>query len=430
MSEATARPITPAYRSYVLSMLIMMYVVGYTDRTIVATLASPIKQEFAVSDGMIGFLVGLVFTVPMALALIPAGYVSDRFKRTHILAIALLVWSSLTMASGFVTSLMQLIVLRVVIAVAEAFFPTSSQPLLADYYEPKVRTAAISRLFVAVGLSSLIGIPLVASVANEHGWRAGFIISGVPGILLAIVFWLTVREPPRSGSVDGSATKPPTLADALRVLRRQRAAVCFLFALTLNAIAFGGAAAWMVPYLGRVHGLDLAHAGYIISLTMGVAGVIGYMFAGTLVGRLAARRTVWYAALPMLAVMIEMTALYMIAFVASLPIVIGAMAVWALSAALVSGPGIGIFFNLTPARMHGLLAAISSLLLSVIGNGLGPLLVGVLSDLFMPAYGDRSLTMAFATVAPLLGGAIALLFLSFRFIDGDLERAQAPGTAG
>src|SRR5262245_40632001 len=109
MIVAAGKPVTPAYRSYVLTTLILMYVVAYTDRNIVATLAGPIKAEFGVSDSSIGFLVGFVFTVPMALALIPAGYIADRFRRTTILTVAALLWSALTIASGFVSSLIQLI---------------------------------------------------------------------------------------------------------------------------------------------------------------------------------------------------------------------------------------------------------------------------------------------------------------------------------
>src|SRR5262247_1222662 len=254
----TAAPSSSVYAWYVLGVLFLVTLFNVADRTILHTLLQPIKEEFGASDTAMGMLIGLNFALVHILASVVIAHFADRGVRRTIIAGGLFVWSGLTALSGLATTYLQLALARVGVASAEGAGSSPAHSMLCDYF-PLDRRTTVLTIFGMGGIAgTALGSGVIGPIAGAWGWRYAFFVLGLPGALLSLLVWLSVREPVR-GALDGADAGPAnhTTGYVLRYLLGQRSFVLIISAAALHAVADLGAGPFNVAYLIRIHGMEI-----------------------------------------------------------------------------------------------------------------------------------------------------------------------------
>jgi len=189
--------ITPQYRRYALLLLLLVFTSSHVDRQILAILLQPIKQELLLSDTQLGFLSGVAFAIFYATLGIPMAMWADRGNRRNLIAAALSVWSGMTVLCGVATTFWQLALARIGVGVGEAGSSPPSHSIIADMYPPAERATAMSIFSLGVNFGLMLGFLFGGWINQWYGWRAAFFVAGAPGLLLALIVRVTLREPPR-----------------------------------------------------------------------------------------------------------------------------------------------------------------------------------------------------------------------------------------
>lgn len=422
---ATAGPSAPIvnWRTHLsLLLLALVYVFSYIDRNVIAILIEPIKREFGASDTAMGLLTGLAFGVLYAVMGIPLGRLADQgFNRRNLVAMACGLWSLATMACGVAGQFWQLMIARMTVAVGEAGGMAPSMSMVSDLYPKERRSMVISLFMMGPHVGMILAMALGGWIAQQHGWRATFLFFGVPGIVLAALLWLLVREPRRGGfdSAPAAAASPalPLLAQ-LRALLGIRAFLLVCLACGLGGIAGYGYGIWGPSFLMRSHDLPLAQAGLLFGLASGLGAAAGAIFGGWYCDRLTRRDPRWQIRLPMLGAILGLPMGFAFLLWPAGNWQLGSLAI---PHAMVFAVGFG-FFNawwpplcyaatshMMAPNQRALGAAMLNLFLTLFGAGLGPLLSGALSDLFVSRFGPGSLRYALLVTLCLLGVSALLL---------------------
>jgi predicted MFS family arabinose efflux permease len=391
------------HRTYALIILMLIYMSSHIDRSIVGILAQPIKDELGLSDTAIGFLGGFAFAVFYATLGIPLALLADRMNRRNIIVAAVTVWSAMTIACGLATNFVQLVLARIGVGIGEAGSSPQSHSMIADMYAPHERSRAMSVYTLGVTLGIMLGFVIGGYVSTHWGWRTAFFVAGVPGLLLGLVLWLTVREPQR-GLADGlapGARKPQSLSEAIAGLGQafafiwnSRACRHVVIGLTLTSFVGYGGTIWGAAFIERSHQIPRQEIGLILGPLAGVAGGIGTVLGGYLADRLARGDLRWnswiiavgkFGAAPLILVFYAIDD-FNIAILFYLPA--------AVLGAFYLGPSFAIVQSVAPLAIRATAAAITLFILNFIALGLGPLFVGILSDALEPTYGVQALRYA------------------------------------
>jgi MFS family permease len=383
-SAAATFTASNAYRSYALWLLFMVYGLSYVDRQILSILMEPIRTEFDFSDMQLGLLSGVAFAIFYTTLGIPIARLADFHSRTNIIALSLLVWSTATALTGRAYGFVTLFLARVFVGVGEAGCNPSAYSIISDYYEPKRRATVLSIYSQGVYLGQFIGFIVAGYVAQEYGWRAAFYVVGLPGIAIALLVKLTLREPPRGFSeVNYAPADPPPTLQVLRKLIAKPAFVNLSFAAGLHALVAYGLNNFYSAYLMRSHGMSLKETSFslaIITLSGGLAGTyLGGKLSDVLSQRHGgdARYQVWVPAIALLInIPVWLLALLLPAKQAVMLMMVPAIAL----GATYLGPSIAATHQLVGVRERALGGALLLLVLNLIGIGLGPMLTGRISD--------------------------------------------------
>jgi predicted MFS family arabinose efflux permease len=420
-------PISESYRRYALGLLLVVYVFNFIDRQILSILLEPIKREIQLSDTQLGLLGGIAFAVFYTFAGIPIARWADRGSRRTIIALGLVVWSTMTALTGRATGFATLLLARIGVGVGEAACSPPAHSLISDYFPP-------SRRATALAIYSL-GIPIGAALGNVGGgwlheflgWRAAFMAVGLPGIALALVVRLTLREPRRGHSeglqVDGGAE---SVRDVIRFMARLPAFRHLSLACALHSFVGYGVGLFLPAFFIRSHGFGVGEIGSWLALLGLTGGVLGTYGGGWLADRLGVRDMRWYVWVPSLATLLGVP--FGVLFYLW-PEPYGALAL-AVPASILGPMFLGPSFAMTQAlvkvRMRALAAAILLFVLNLIGLGLGPWFVGLLSDRLIGVYGGESLryAMLYVVVAGNLWSALHY-FLAARTLRTDLRARDA-----
>lgn len=418
----TAPPIVNGRTHLSLLLLALVYVFSYIDRNVIAILIEPIKREFGASDTAMGLLTGLAFGVLYAVMGIPLGRLADQgFNRRNLVAMACGLWSLATMACGMAGQFWQLMIARMTVAIGEAGGMAPSMSMVSDLYPKERRSMVISLFMMGPHVGMILAMALGGWIAQQHGWRATFLFFGVPGIVLAALLWLLVREPRRGGfdSAPAPAASPalPLLAQ-LRALLGIRAFLLVCLACGLGGIAGYGYGIWGPSFLMRSHNLPLAQAGLLFGLASGLGAAAGAIFGGWYCDRLTRRDPRWQIRLPMIGAILGLPMGFAFLLWPAGNWQLGSLAI---PHAMVFAVGFG-FFNawwpplcyaatshMMAPNQRALGAAMLNLFLTLFGAGLGPLLSGALSDLFVSRFGPGSLRYALLVTLCLLGVSALLL---------------------
>jgi predicted MFS family arabinose efflux permease len=384
-SSITLKSMRPDARAtrWALGLLLVVNVVSQIDRQIMNILVEPVRAEFGLSDGQLGLLVGLAFALFHTFAGIPIARVADRWSRRNLIAICLAIWSCMTALCGVARNFSELLVARVGVGVGEAGCSPSAQSLIGDYFPPEARGRALSIYQLGVPLGILIGLAFGGFVSDRLGWRAAFFVVGLPGILLSVVTWLGLLEPPR-GTFEKdaqSSEEVEPVAVVLRYLWRQRTMRHMLIAASLHTATAASHVTFNPAFLQRFHGLSGTEAGLALGFVTGIAGGIGTFAGGWFGDRLGLRDARWYIWTPMLAGLVSIPFSLLAYTTQSSGLAIFALAVALLGNLTYSGVVHAVFQSLVRSRMRALTAAIALFSMNLLGYGGGPTIAGLLSDL-------------------------------------------------
>ncbi len=412
-AETTAN----AYRLYVLGLLFFVYVVHHLDRNILLLIQEPIGKEFGLSDSQLGMLTGVVYALPFALAGIPFGALVDRVTRTRFIAILVVVWSGFTALSGLAQSFIGLVVARAAIGAAEAGAPPAILSILSDTFSAKSRASVMSFLFMGPFVGLLAGSILGGAAAAAFGWRGALFIAAVPGLLLAALILLTLREPQRGGFDSPADRKEPAVAvrNVIGFAMRHIRVRDTILAMVMASVVSIGVASWIPVLLVRVYGLPLAKAGFITALIAGLPGALGSISAGWIASRFGGRDD-QLLRLCGVAVGVAAPLGFLGAWLGSLPFTIVGFTLWGFANTMFVGPGHSLYLNAVAPRMRGTLSAVVVIACNLIGAGFGPQLIGSASDLLRRAGDVRPLAHAIGLLA-LAGLVSSFLFLRARHVS-------------
>jgi MFS family permease len=426
---ATASPAPPpqqhagvssGYANYVLGVLVLMNLLNHVDRNIVSVLLEPIRADFQVSDEWMGLLTGMAFMLVHATMGIPIALWADRGSRRAIVALGLAVWSAMTALSGLARSFPQLLALRMGVGIGEAAGTPPSHSMISDYFPPERRATALATQ--ALGLHAGIAFGYIAAgwLGHYFGWRATMVMVGLPGLLLALVVATTVREPPRRSKV---AAHP--LGEVVRFLAGQRAYLYLLVAASFHAMAGYSMAHWGPTFLLRVHELSLASVGTWLGVFAFVAGGGGAILGGRMADRLGRRDPRWYAWTAAIAALAALPFGVGFLLLGSTTASVACYAPQTFAIALYNGPLYAMNQALAKPRMRAMAVAIHLFVVSIVGGGLGPWLVGRASDALRATQGELGIRYALLGVFVLgVSAAGCFYLLTARTLARDFEAAR------
>jgi predicted MFS family arabinose efflux permease len=389
--SAQPTPLTPSYVQGALWLLLLVYTLNFLDRQIVNILAEPIKRDLGLSDAQLGLLTGLAFAVVYTVLGIPIARFADRFaaNRVTIISAALAVWSGFTALCGLASSFPQLLLARIGVGVGEAGCTPPAHSLIVDYVPADRRARGLAFYSLGVPLGTLLGYSLGGVIGEQFGWKAAFLMVGVPGMALALITMTVLKEPRRLGLVAPPPAdhKPMRFGEALKALASRKAYWYACFGASVISFLGYGHAAFLGGFYARVHEMPLGQIGLALGVMLGVSGMIGTLIGGQIADRAAKRDTRAYFTVPAVAMVVSIPF-----FVAGM-LVEGALASLALLAiptalnSLWYGPIYAAVQGIAGPQLRATAVAIMLFIVNMIGLGLGPLAVGALSDYLATAQG-------------------------------------------
>ncbi len=432
----TGSEFTPRYRNYALGILFLGYVVNFVDRSILSILLEPIKQDLVLNDTQLGLLGGLAFAIFYTTLGIPIAALADRTSRVRILSIAMIVWSAMTALCGFAQNFWMLLLARIGVGVGEAGASPPSHSLISDYFPVSTRATALSIYALGIPVGSMIGNAVGGWGSEVLGWRQTFVLVGLPGIIVAAIIWLTLKEPPR-GMADGhtqeQASLPaPGVKDVLSTLWARVSFRHIAFAAGLHAFVGYGVGTWNAPFLLRNHDMAETQVGFWLAVVYGI-GAIGTFLGGYLADRWSDQSNDrrWYLWVPGISTIMMVPVQYTAYLHGNFYMVIAALGIASILGGMYLGPSFAMTQGLVSLRMRAVASAILLFVLNIIGMGLGPFLVGVVSDLLEPIYASDALSLRYALCLAVIANAWAAAhyFIGARSLRADLETNEAQQTA-
>jgi len=409
-------------RRYALLMLTITYTLNFVDRQILGILVEPIKLDLGVSDTQMGLLTGLAFAIFYTVMGIPIARLADRTNRRTLIAIALATWSLFTALQGLAQSYWQLLLYRMGVGVGEAGCSPPSHSIIADYYPPERRATALGVYSLGIPIGMLIGF-FVGGWMNEFfGWRVALIVIGLPGVLLAVIVQLTVREPAR-GMADGHRTQgdsQPSILETIRHLQRRRSFLHICIGAGLTAFVGYGVVSWVAAFMVRSHGMGSGELGTWLGLIFGIPGGIGIWLGGWIADRYGARDPRWYLWTVTVILLLSLPLAYLVYTAQSAATALLALAPAVMLSNCYQATTFAQTQTLAGVRMRATSAAILLFILNMIGLALGPTTVGILSDLLAPQYGADSLRWALLLCASVNVWAAFHYWMAGRYFLQDL----------
>ncbi len=396
-------PASAGYRYLCVAVLAFAYTFNFLDRQILSVLAEPVRKDLHLSDSQLGLLTGFAFALFYTLFGVPIAWFADRSHRVRIVALACAVWSLFSAAGGLSTNFMQLAVARMGVGVGEAGGTTPSYAIISDYFPPKGRGAALALYSLGVPFGIAGGAALGGGVAAHYGWRAGFFAVGLPGLLIALLILLVVREPVRGGQDVGiPEIAQARLVETVRMFFGNPVLRWTALGTGLAAFSGYGVTNWAPAFLIRSQHMTLLQLSGFYSICIGVSVGLGTWFSGFLADRWAQRDPRAYALIPMWGSVLSAPLLIAGFLAKTWPVSLACLTVSGAFSILYLAPALAVVQNTVPPRARSTSAALLLLVLNLIGLGGGPAYVGFLSDALKPHFGADSLRIALLCIVPVL----------------------------
>ncbi|WP_439101445.1 spinster family MFS transporter [Congregibacter sp.] len=406
---------TRGYRKYVLGALLTVYVFNFIDRTIINILTEPIKQSFGLEDWQMGMLGGPAFAVLYTFIGIPIARFSEKNHRVWIIAASVALWSLMTVLCGFATSFIALFIFRIGVSIGEAGCSPPANSIIADYFIPAQRSTAVSTYALGIPLGGMVAYvfggfivgsldgPAVAQLfsnwgwvwavnaldwQNIEGWRIAFVVVGFPGIIVALLVKLTIKEPPR-GYTDPAAMQGKaqvSFAEVLKILAKKPSYWHITLGVTIASFVNYGVAQFFVSFLIRTHEMSIFDAAVKVAMVLSVMASIGTFMSGYLADRFSVRYPKALAWIPMIA-LLGSTPMFVAGYLVdslwiAIPVLmVGQMLLYTYLCPLYAVPG-----GVVDSRMRATSVAVTLFIVNLLGYGLGPPLIGGLSTILNASF--------------------------------------------
>lgn len=398
-STFTDRYRRPAYRWYVLGLLTVVYTFNFIDRQVLVILQELIREDLGLMDWQLGMLSGFVFAVFYSVLGVPIAHVAETFGRRRVVALSLAFWSAMTALMGAAQNFAQLALLRIGVGVGEAGGSPPSHSIISDIFPRKRRAFALSLFSMGVYFGYLVAYSTGGWAAETLGWRATFVVVGVPGVLIALLVAATVREPVRGLADHGyrsaealaaarGAAAAPRFGDTLRLLWSRRSFRHLAIAGSLQSLAGYGVGNFMPSFVIRAHGMAIGDIGWRLALITGLGGAIAIALSGWLTDRLSERSQTWYARFPAIAIALTLPLALATFLAADSGTMFLAYIPYEMLGATWLGASLAVAHSIVDPRQRAVASAVLFFMINLVGLGLGPLLIGTLSDLLRPQWGD------------------------------------------
>ncbi len=434
--RCTAEPaVGSGYRNYVLTVLCLTYVVNVMDRSVLGALLEPIRHEFDATDTQLGLLGGLAFALFYATLGVPIAALADRTSRRNVVAVCAALWSVMTALCGAASSFGMLLAARIGTAIGEAGGTPPSHALISDYFPLGRRATALSIFALGVPIGGMLG-NFLGGWGNElFGWRYAFVLTGVPGVAVALLVRFTIREPTRgqsdrasrdaaNGGSTATAGAAPPIRQALLYLWKRPSFRHMSFAAALHSVVWYAGSAFNNSFFIRVHHMSTGEAGSWVAALLAIGGVgtlLGGYFADSLSVTTGDRR--WYMWVPGYATLAMVPFQFSSYIGSSLWVVIPSFSIMLILGSMFFGPSFAMSQALATLRMRAVSTSLVLFLQTLIGLGLGPFLVGVISDHLKPTAGTHSLAYGLVVVGLVNLWAAVHYFRGARTLRADLELA-------
>lgn len=404
--------------SYSLGFLTLISAFNYLDRSLLGLALPAIKAEMHVSDTALGLVSGFAFLLFYSVMGVPIAWLADHRNRRNIIAIGFAFWSLMTFVTGWVGNIVQLGIARFLMGAGEACGLAPSNSMISDLFRKERRALAFSIFGTASSIAFILFFPLLGQIGEHYGWRQMFMVAGVPGVVLALVFFLTVKEPARTGIREKGGLRDDrrNIFATLRFLFASPAYVYLLIASTLMGLNVFAASVWTPTLLERVHGLSMGEIASIVGPLKGIFGFVGVLAGGFVIDRLLPRSPRLRVNIPALACIV--LAPVEIAFLLS-----DTQWIWMLAFAVSSfltlvhqGPLFALVAEVAASRMRAVAIATIVLFSGLLGQAIGPLVVGMLNDHLAPSVGDTAIRYSLLVIVVTAALAGLMIFLAGRHL--------------
>jgi len=418
------------YRWYVVFALGVLYAVSTMDRSLLTILQQPIKEELGLSDSQLGSLTGLAFAAFYATLAIPIARFADRSNRMLVTCAALTLWSVMTAGCGVAGGFITLLVFRMGVGVGEAGGYPPAASILSDYFPSGRRATALALFGLGAPIGSTVGLFTAGWLNELWGWRGAFFLAGGVGLVLAPILLFTVREPRRGASDVGTEASPnaqsASLLECAKVLWRLKTIRYLYLANMCHGFAVYANSSWAPPFYIRVFHMPTARVAVWLGL-LSILGALGTFLGGFLADRLGKRDPRWRIWMLAIASSIVIPAAMGQYLSESVAASLAAAALLYLLLTFFVGPTIAMGQTLVLPHMRATTAAIMLMMYNVFGLGLGPLTVGVLSDVLTQRFGLGTDGLRYAVVTAMCIEALAvtLYIVSGRHLLIDMARDRS-----
>lgn len=390
---AATAALPPHYSRLLLGILLVVMILNVLDRQVINVLAEPIKRDLGLTDTQLGLVTGLAFAVFYNVVSLSIGRMADdsRTNRVTLISLSLALWSGMTALCGAATNFSHIVLARIGVAVGEAGCAPPAHSLIADTVPLSRRARALAIFGLGIPLGAFLGKSLGGVLTDAFGWRSAFLVVGLPGVALALVMMLILKEPRRMGLapvIHDAAPKVP-LKEVIREVRRSKTFVNLTIAVSLQSLLVTGGSVWGMIHFLRNHDLSAGQAGVLLGISGGVAGSIGTWLGGWVADRYGPRDARHYMTAPIVGMLATVPLLFFGWRTES----------WMLAMALILLPDMfdNLYYGGTFAAVQGLVdkrtrataTAATLFVTTLVGTGLGSLSFGFASDLLKPYVGDH-----------------------------------------
>jgi MFS family permease len=416
---------------FVLLMMMLTMVLSSVDRTVLSILVQDIKLDLLLDDRQMGWLLGPAFTVFHMLASFPLAAIADRGRRRTVIAVGLFFWSLFTTLTSQVTGFWSLLLLRMGVGIGEASASAPGQSLIASYVAPEDRSRSLSVIAIGSVLGLALGMIVGGYVSEWAGWRMAFIVAGLPGIAFSIVFFATIREP-AAGTQRGASWR--------ETLRHMAAIPTYRWLLAGQSMALLsslGRNLWEPTFLRRIYGMGAGEAGLWYFFTSPLPSAFGIFLGGFLADRLWRRDRRWSLWVPTVGqlVCVPLLAAFLLwpeehrlpfgSIEGGFPVALLFSVAASIAGSLYAAPMLSTTQGLSPVVMRARAAALASAVSSLIGSGVGPLVVGDLNVRFEPAFGEEAIRYSLLTIVMTTLVSVAFWYAASRHVRADFDRSEA-----
>jgi predicted MFS family arabinose efflux permease len=400
-------------------------VINQVDRQVLAVLLEPIKRDLGASDTAMGLLTGLAFAFFYTTAGIPIARLADRGSRRNVIVAGVAMWSVMTAFCGITRSFAQLAAARIGVGVGEAALGPAANSLISDYFPPERRATALAIYNIGGNVGVMVGFIAGGWIGQTFGWRAAFLIVGLPGLAAALLTRLTLREPPRGLSDAVIDNEPvPRLRETISILYSNATFRHLSLSSAFYAFAAYGFTVWGATFLIRVHGMSLGETGLWLGLIQGFGGGLGTYVGGHLSDRFAsgdARIPTWVSAL---GGVLAVPALLVFLFAPNPSMALAGYAPAMAFSLFFVGPSYSIAQRLVRLRLRAQATAFLMLNMNLIGLGIAPLVVGALNDVLTARFGDMAIRYSLLVAGLTSFWAVGHSLMAARTIRRDLAATK------